>query len=104
MCTPKTWSEKLFENWCRENGVNFRCIPREEDRRTPDYELVINGTTIIAEVKHIDDNLRDKTNRQRIRNKIKKCQLSTWIKTKEYSDLAILVLYESPLYTTKIVN
>ena len=60
MCTSKTWSEKLFENWCRENGVNFRCIPREEGRRTPDYELVVNGTTIIAEVKHIDDNSEEK--------------------------------------------
>ena len=98
MCTSKTWSEKLFENWCRENGVNFRCIPREEGRRTPDYELVVNGTTIIAEVKHIDDNSEEKINRQRIRKKIKKCQLSTWIKAKKYSGPAILVLYESQPY------
>ena len=98
MCTPKTWSEKLFENWCRDNGVNFRCIPREKDRRTPDYELVINGTAVIAEVKHIDDNFKDKSDRQRIRKKIKKCQLSNWIKMKKYSGPAILVLYESQPY------
>ena len=72
MCEPKTWSEKLFESWCREKGVDFRCIPREEGRCTPDYELVVNGTTIIAEVKHIEDNPEEKANRKRIREEYRK--------------------------------
>jgi hypothetical protein len=62
----KTDSETLFENYCTAKGISWQKI-QETVTRTPDYDLTINGQTIVVEVKEIirneeeqeSDRLRD---------------------------------------------
>lgn len=51
----KTPSEKVFESFCAKAGLACNRIP-EEDSKTPDYELTIDGQRIIVEVKELDRN------------------------------------------------
>jgi hypothetical protein len=50
-----TFSENLFEEFCRERGIALHRVPATTTR-TPDYELSIAGTKIVVEVKEIDRN------------------------------------------------
>jgi hypothetical protein len=47
-----TESERLFESFCTEVGWRFVVVPRGE-AKTPDYDLYIRDTRIVAEVKEI---------------------------------------------------
>ena len=49
-------SELLFEDFCDRAGIDWNRIKEEDSAKTPDYELVIDGRTIIAEVKEITKN------------------------------------------------
>jgi hypothetical protein len=51
----KTQSEQWFEDYCASNGLVWRRVV-EENSRTPDYELTIDGQRVIAEVKEIHPN------------------------------------------------
>lgn len=48
-----TFSEELFERLCFEHGVVPWKIP-EGVGETADYEIVLKGTTVVAEVKQLD--------------------------------------------------
>jgi hypothetical protein len=52
---PKTPSEKCFEKLCAELCIPLKRI-QEECGKTPDYELTIDGQTIITEVKEVTRN------------------------------------------------
>ena len=52
-------SELLFENYCTRAGIEWRRIA-EEHGKTPDYELVVDDRTIIAEVKEITKNKEER--------------------------------------------
>lgn len=58
----KPVSQVLFERFCREIGI--KCSPIPEDPkgsiRTPDYELEIQSTRIVVEVKQLDPNQKEK--------------------------------------------
>ena len=49
-------SELLFEDYCDRAGIDWNRIKKKDGAKTPDYELVIDGRTIIAEVKEIKRN------------------------------------------------
>ncbi len=49
-------SELLFEDYCDRVGIDWNRIKAEDGAKTPDYELVLDGRTIIAEVKEITRN------------------------------------------------
>lgn len=54
----KTASEKLFEEFCRLNGVPcFSVAPASV--RTPDFAIELGGTEVTCEVKQIDPNDED---------------------------------------------
>jgi hypothetical protein len=54
----ETASEKLFEEFCRLNGVPcFRVAPASV--RTPDFAIEHGGTEVTCEVKQIDPNDED---------------------------------------------
>lgn len=104
-----TTSEDLFEEYCAENSIACARID-ERDEKTPDYQVEIEGTTIIVEVKQFDPSKEDKvvlrdfeknkmvthgtTPGDRVRNKIKSGapQLSKYCKGKHPS---ILLLYNN---------
>jgi hypothetical protein len=52
-----TESEKLFERFCAANGIS--CQPIECDGKKADYEVVVCGNRIIAELKQINPNESD---------------------------------------------
>ena len=57
----RTESENLFEELCRQHGVECTCIPVCADSQQPDYELVLaSGQKVIAEIKQIDPNENDR--------------------------------------------
>jgi hypothetical protein len=47
-----TFSEKLFEQYCRKTGITCTRIP-ERREKTPDYEVRVDNQLIIVEVKEI---------------------------------------------------
>ena len=51
----RTVSELLFQDYCTRAGIRWNRIG-EEHGKTPDYELVVDGRTIVAEVKEITSN------------------------------------------------
>ena len=51
----KPVSELLFEDYCRCVGIQWEHI-QEEPEQTPDYKLVLDDQTIIAEVKEFEKN------------------------------------------------
>lgn len=114
-------AEELFENWCCRVGITCNRIPTQDGRRTPDYKLVVNGKTIIAEVKDVEENREEKANKRRINEDVEKCgigigeaergtpgkriqgkinksQISSWLQQEEHSGPAILVLHETDTY------
>ena len=48
-----TESEKAFEEYCQERSFQLERI-REEDRKTPDYYLILNESRIVIEIKQFD--------------------------------------------------
>jgi hypothetical protein len=48
-----TESELLFESFCRIYSIQFQRVPETTELR-PDYELVIEGQQILAEIKQFD--------------------------------------------------
>ena len=51
----KPVSELLFEDYCTHVGIQWEHI-QEEPEQTPDYKLVLDDQTIIAEVKEFEKN------------------------------------------------
>lgn len=49
----KTISESLFETICTTRGIGFERI-LERETPTPDYEILLGGKRISAEIKQID--------------------------------------------------
>ena len=104
-------SELLFEDYCDRVEIDWKHIEEEADAKTPDYELVIDGWKIIAEVKEITRNKKeqesdrlleervygnvlDETPGARVRKKI--MESSPQIKAKtEGRHPGILVLYDN---------
>lgn len=56
----KKASERLFEDYCRENSIHFRRI-EEGDQKCPDYYTLVKNELIVFEVKQFDLNDSDKT-------------------------------------------
>ena len=56
---PKTISEQLFEALCSARSVPCRRIP-EGVVKTADYEILLDPTNVITEVKQLDQNQADK--------------------------------------------
>jgi len=54
-----TTSEDLFERFCKENNIGYSKI-EESTIKTPDYEIEIDGLTVITEIKQIDPNKEEK--------------------------------------------
>ncbi|MEK7188109.1 MAG: hypothetical protein AAB691_04675 [Patescibacteria group bacterium] len=56
-----TKSEQLFEEFCDRNNVRWRRIETAEDEgeERPDYELVLSGERVIAEVKQFDPTVEE---------------------------------------------
>lgn len=59
----KTTSEELFEGLCARLGVECHPIPTAATR-TADYELVVAGNRVVAEVKQLDPNPADRRDQQ----------------------------------------
>ena len=53
-------SELLFEDYCKRVEIDCKPIEGEDDAKTPDYELVIDGRKIIAEVKEFTRNRKER--------------------------------------------
>jgi hypothetical protein len=54
-----TISELLFEQFCKDNSIPYSRIEHEQ-HRTPDYDVYFGEHHVIAEVKQIDQNEKDK--------------------------------------------
>jgi hypothetical protein len=54
-----TSSERYFERFCERRGIAIRRLPEGPDP-TPDYEIVVDGLEIVAEVKQIEPNAEDR--------------------------------------------
>ena len=67
--TGRPVSELLFEDYCKRVGIHCARI-QEEHGKTPDYKLVIDDRTIIAEVKEFTQNKDDTEPGARVRKKI----------------------------------
>jgi len=59
----KTQSERWFEDYCANSGITCKRIA-EENKKTPDYELTIDGQQIIVEVKEITQNREEQESSQ----------------------------------------
>jgi hypothetical protein len=55
----KTRSEEMFERFCNENSLPFTRVETEHDNKTPDYELILEGHRVFAEVKELRANHHD---------------------------------------------
>ena len=64
----KTESEKLFEDFCEENSIDYEKIA-EGNCRSPDYLLSIHGLKIVTEVKQLDPNKEDQANYEKFKKK-----------------------------------
>ena len=51
----KPVSELLFEDYCKRVGIQWKNI-KLGTKQTPDYKLVLDDQTIIAEVKEFEKN------------------------------------------------
>ena len=58
----RTSSETYFENLCFKFGIPFRRISKGTSK-TPDYELTIDGQTIVSELKQIALNKSERRSR-----------------------------------------
>ncbi len=58
MCV--TFSESLFEEFCKENGIQCRRLVAREVVPTPDYEITLpDGRSVVCEVKELTPNPDD---------------------------------------------
>jgi hypothetical protein len=66
----KTKSENMFEQFCKELSIEFTRVPESNEKyvKRPDYEVVINSTKILVEVKQIDPNQEEKENQNKLAN------------------------------------
>ena len=105
-----TNADRLFEGFCQQAGIDRTRIPEANGVKTPDYKLVVDGQTIIAEVKEFTKNKEEKESDRlmeergygkvihevlgaRVRKKIWKS--SRQIKTRSLGCLpSLLVLYD----------
>ena len=101
-----TISELLFEQFCKDNSILYSRI-KQEQHRTPDYDVYFGEHHVIAEVKQIDQNEKDEELREqgclrgtaagweesgrRVRIKIDSAKKQLKIS----QDPAILVLYDN---------
>jgi len=53
-----TFSEELFQEFCRDNGIECTPVPTTT-HRTPDFELRVGGTLVACEVKQVEPNPED---------------------------------------------
>ena len=60
-------SELLFEDYCTGIGIDWECIPEENEAKTPDYKLAFDNQTIIAEVKEFTQNKDEREANQLMR-------------------------------------
>ncbi len=58
--TVQTISEILFEKFCADAAIQCVPIPREENRKTPDYDLIFGTLKVVTEVKEIERNAEEK--------------------------------------------
>jgi hypothetical protein len=57
--TTLTKSERLFERFCEIAKIRFEVIPVGTEK-TPDYNIYLDGTKIVVEVKEIKPNITEK--------------------------------------------
>jgi hypothetical protein len=66
--TQKTESEILFKRLCRE--IELPCTPiTRSDCKTPDYDLLLSGNLVVAELKQFDPSDEDKAVWERLRSR-----------------------------------
>jgi hypothetical protein len=53
-------SEILFEKFCANAKIQCLPVPRERNRKTPDYDLAFGALKVVAEVKEIERNEEEK--------------------------------------------
>ena len=94
----QTVSELLFEDYCDRVGIDWNRIKKKAGAPTPDYELVIDGRKIIAEVKEFNRNTEEHgyggEPGAQVRNKITAGSPQIKAKTKGRYP-GILVLYDN---------
>ena len=61
-------SELLFEDYCTRAGIHWERI-KESDSKTPDYELIVDDRTIVAEVKEITKNKAERESDRLLRER-----------------------------------
>jgi hypothetical protein len=61
-----TQSEAWFKQYCAEQGISVQRIA-EENSRTPDYSINLNGQKLIVEVKEILPNAEEKASLEKLR-------------------------------------
>ncbi|MGH6846687.1 MAG: hypothetical protein ACREC0_04390 [Methylocella sp.] len=56
MTTPPTLSEQLFEEWCRDRGIECHRVPeaRAQGHKRPDYAIKVQQYWCFVEIKQID--------------------------------------------------
>jgi hypothetical protein len=54
--TDQTQSEILFEKFCSDATIQCIAVPRDKNRKTPDYDLIFGALKVVAEVKEIERN------------------------------------------------
>jgi hypothetical protein len=60
--TVQTTSEILFEKFCADAKISCLPIPRskEQNQKTPDYDLIFGAVKVVTEVKEIERNAEEK--------------------------------------------
>lgn len=64
---PLNISQQLFEQFCKENTIRCDHIPEDNERKTPDYQIFFGAKLVVAEVKQIDPNDRDRQEMQELK-------------------------------------
>lgn len=58
--TQRTVSENIFERFCADIGLPCKPVPRAVGKKTPDFDLELNGNIVVAELKQLDPNDSEK--------------------------------------------
>ncbi|MGI0014738.1 MAG: hypothetical protein ACREBU_15050 [Nitrososphaera sp.] len=71
--TVKTKAESIFKEFCDFNNIFWEKIP-EGEQPTPDYRVVLNGQTVLIEVKQIDkdDNFSNESGSRTVGSHVRK--------------------------------
>lgn len=56
----QTKSERLFEAFCREQGLDYRRLEPDGEARSPDYEVALPTRSLIAEIKQFNANAEER--------------------------------------------